>query len=510
MTHSKKLVQGVLIIATLFFNSCIDNKIIVYSDYRYTKIPPVETEQYKTPQLRVGQDDKNALGLAISGGGSRAQYFGLGVLIGLDETKENSKTFLNEIDYFSTVSGGGFGAGYYLTLKKNGVLNDFPSFFEYWKSETRKDYLQEFLYKGAKASSTLKLWAYERNLVYHPYPTMIDNHLLQNGKKYKNQTIGRLYLDDFFIPLSSSSNVNLPMLVTNGTIYNNGERFPFMPHIIKHLKISGSLLPKKSFNNDSIPLCYAISGSAAFPGVLPMLKFSTKGNKDTVVRVIDGGAVDNLGFTTLFELLNADKLDTSCKKALIVDCSGFGDEIQQQKNKPIGVVKLTKKALLYTVDINLLNSRLNMTYLAYYYHFNPNNIKRIGFATIKNKFIEMEKNLSDNDPNKLEFMAIKSRMRVKDMKWYQAIIKGKDMNWYDVYTNFTKDFDSLGFDKSNISEIPSTQFSKFTIKQVFELFELSSQVETKIKIYEEEKQILVLAGRYAVYLEQNNLKNLLK
>lgn len=496
MANQKKIIQGVLFISILFLNSCIDNKIIVYSDNRYTKIPPVETKEYKTPQLRAGQDDMNALGLAISGGGSRAQYFGLGVLIGLDEITENNKTFLNEIDYFSTVSGGGFGAGYYLTLKKNGVLNDFANFFEYWKSKTRKDSLQEFLYKGAKASSSLKLWAYERNLVWHPYPTMIDNHLLQNGKKYKNQTIGRLYLNDFFIPLSSSSNVNLPMFVTNGTIYNNGERFPFMPHIINYLQISGSLLPKEPFDSDSIPLCYAISGSAAFPGVLPMLKFSTKTDKDTVVRVIDGGAVDNLGFTTLFELLCSDKVTN--KRALVVDCGGFGNEIQTQENGKLGIFKLLKKSLLYTVDINLLYSNDNIKYIAKYYDFDTNNIKRIGFSTIKDEFIRMEKS------------ANKDSTSYKDFKHVRKKILSKELNWIGVYKSFVKDFDSLGFDKSNISEIPSSQFSKFTIKQVFELFELSSQIETKIKIYKEEKQILVLAGRYTVYLERNNLKNLLK
>jgi predicted acylesterase/phospholipase RssA len=497
MKNLIKGIQGIFLLTfSMTFNSCIDNKIIVYSDNRYTKIQPVETKQYKTPQLRVGQDGENALGLAISGGGSRAQYFGLGVLIGLDEIKENSKTFLNEIDYFSTVSGGGFGAGYYLTLKKNGVLNDFPSFFEYWKSKTRKDSLQEFLYKGAKASSTLKLWAYERNLVYHPYPTMIDNHLLQNGKKYKNQTIGKLYLDDFFIPLSSSSIVNLPMLVTNGTIYNNGERFPFMPHIIDSLQISGSLLPKESFKNGRIPLCYAIAGSAAFPGVLPMLKFSTKSDKNTVVRVIDGGAVDNLGFTTLFELLRSDKVAN--KHALVVDCGGFGNEIQTQENGKLGIGKLLKKSLLYTVDINLLYSNDNMKYIAKYYDFDINNIKRIGFSTIKDKFISLEKSINKTDASFIDFKDVKDK------------IISKDMDWYDVYKNFVKDFNSLGFDNRNISEIPSSQFSNFTIKQVFELFELSSQVETKIKIYQEEKQILVLAGRYSVFLEQNNLKNLLK
>ncbi len=498
MTNSEfRLTQGLFIALILFFSSCVNNKITIYSDNRYKPIPIVETESYKTPQERTGQDENNALGISISGGGSRAQYFGLGVLMGLNEIKQDNKTVLNEIDYFSTVSGGGFAAGYYLTLQKNDVLTN-RTFLDFWKSYERKITLQEFLFKDAKASSILRLSRYEKNKIRKPYPKMIDYELLQNGKEYNGKTIQRLFLNDFFIPKLSEKSVLMPMFVTNGTIYSNGERLPFMPHIINGLKINGSLLPEEPFvidNGYGLPLAYAISGSAAFPGVLPMLKFSISDNANSVIRVIDGGAVDNLGFTTLFELLHSDKLDNRNKKAIVVDCGGFGKGIQQQDNGKVRIGKLLKKSLLYTVDINLLYSDVNMKYLAKYYELSESNIKRIGFSTIKDKFIELE-TVADNN-----LLSINNQLKQK--------IKNEKMDWEDVYRDLASSSTFNGYNEHNLSEIPSDRFPNFTMKDVFELFELSSQVKTKIKIYPWEKEILVLAGRYAVYLKQNEIRTLI-
>ncbi|WP_433834408.1 hypothetical protein [Flavobacterium anhuiense] len=54
------------------------------------------------------------MSVAISGGGSRAQFFSMRGLLGLEEIQENNsnRNFLNEVDYFSTVSGGCYSAGY--------------------------------------------------------------------------------------------------------------------------------------------------------------------------------------------------------------------------------------------------------------------------------------------------------------------------------------------------------------------------------------------------------------
>jgi hypothetical protein len=495
-----RVIQAALIIMTVLLNSCAETKPIIFSDNRYKPIEKVETSQYKSPQERKGQDNNNALGIAISGGGSRAQYFGLGILIGLDEIKNSEKSFLNEIDYFSTVSGGGFAAGYYLSLKKHEVLDGYTNFFDFWNSKDRKDSLQEFLFMDAKAGIfklLKKTNQFEKNKQRKKYPAMIDYELLQYGKTFR-KPINRLSLNDFFLPVDSKGSVTMPMFVTNGTIYNNGERLPFMPHIIDSLHIIGSLLPPEPFEIDNgygLPLSYAITGSAAFPGVLPMLKFSIKDKPKNVIRVIDGGAVDNLGFTTLFELLHSDK--TKKKSALVVDCGGFGKEIQEQDAGKVGVVKLLKKSLLYTVDINLLYSDENMKYLANYYSLDTSKIRRIGFSTIKHKFIGLE--------NKADTVALKALSELKD-----SIVCGQ-YDWEKLYKVFAH---SKGFSKHkdsllNVSTIPTSNFEKFNMRDIFILYELSSQIETKIKIYEWEKEILILAGRFAVYTKRDEIQKLL-
>src|SRR6187402_95381 len=98
------------------------NKINLFSEINYSSIPAVSLNDYKSVQERNTrfQNPNIALGIAISGGGSRAQFFSMGVLLGLEEIQENyqQRNFLNEIDYFSTVSGGCYSAGYYLTILK--------------------------------------------------------------------------------------------------------------------------------------------------------------------------------------------------------------------------------------------------------------------------------------------------------------------------------------------------------------------------------------------------------
>ena len=85
-------------------------------------------QEYKSVQERDAkfQNPNIALGIGISGGGSRAQFFSMGVLLGLEEIEKSNlqRNFLSEIDYFSTVSGGCYSAGYYLTILKNKLFYD--------------------------------------------------------------------------------------------------------------------------------------------------------------------------------------------------------------------------------------------------------------------------------------------------------------------------------------------------------------------------------------------------
>ena len=185
MKPHKSKIYFILTFTILLISSCSIKKEGLYSYNQYTPIPKVEIDDYKSPQLRANQDAEKTIGLAISGGGSRAQYFGLGVLIGLDDIKIGECSFLNEVDYVSTVSGGGFAAGYYMSMRYNNVLDNYNSLYDYWKSDVRKDSLTEFLFKPASALTIMKLPRYEKNKIKKPYPEMIDYELLQYTKSLK-------------------------------------------------------------------------------------------------------------------------------------------------------------------------------------------------------------------------------------------------------------------------------------------------------------------------------------
>lgn len=81
--------------------------------------------------------------------------------------------------------------------------------------------------------------------------------------------------------------------------------------------------------------------------------------------------------------------------------------------------------MLYAVEINLFNSDDNIKYLTKFYDFNENNIKRIGFSSIKNKFIESE-NLQDTT----------SLNEIK--KLIKKINKGH-LKWNQLYQEFVAD-----------------------------------------------------------------------
>ena len=85
------------------------NKINLFYEINYNSILSVNLNEYKSVQdhdSRI-QNPNIALGVVISGGESRAQFFSKGVLLGLEQVQEDNsnRNFLNEIDYFSTVSG---------------------------------------------------------------------------------------------------------------------------------------------------------------------------------------------------------------------------------------------------------------------------------------------------------------------------------------------------------------------------------------------------------------------
>jgi hypothetical protein len=490
------------------------NKINLFSEINYNSIPAVNLNEYKSVQDRDNriQNPNIALGVAISGGGSRAQFFSMGILLGLEEIQEDnsSRNFLNEIDYFSTVSGGCYSAGYYLTILKNRLQYDNCSFNEFYFSKA--DAFKSDVNKSATIFSLLNNGRNEKGEKVS-MAQRLDLEVLQydsanpeNQNKFKTQML----LSDFFIPKESKLNPQLPIMVANGTAYNNGERFPFMPHIIRALKINSSLAPNKASlsldenyinNGYDFPLTYAITASSAFPGVLPKTKFGIK-NQDKILCVIDGGASDNMGYETLIELLHNDsKVKDKNKKALFIDCLGQGKKAPFINDGKIGLLSLLETASLYTVQTRYMTFEKDVENVLEKYKIPTSNYQVIGFTTLRDYLLTLKKDQAYED--------LVAQLKETD---------DDAGNWLKLHDSFKSELiakfgaDSFKKDKYGepiLSSLDKEKFKDFDAGKLLMLYEYASHVETKLKTTPEEKEMLLLSGRFAAYLKTNELKDLL-
>jgi hypothetical protein len=509
-----RYVYGQIIVLLFFQSGFSQNKINLFSEINYSSIPAVSLNDYKSVQDRDTkfQNPNIALGIAISGGGSRAQFFSMGVLLGLEEIEENNqqRNFLNEIDYFSTVSGGCYSAGYYLTILKNKLNYDNCTFNEFYfsKADAYKDYVDKSATilsllnnsrneKGDKISMTQRL---DSEILQY------DNTNPDNPNKFSTQML----MSDFFVPKESKNTPSLPMMVANGTAYNNGERIPFMPHIIRGLNLNSSLAPNRAsipLNHNEVndgfnfPVTYAITASSAFPGVLPKVKFGVK-NQQKILCIIDGGASDNMGYKTLVELLHDDsKVDNKNKKALFIDCLGQGKKEPYISDEKIKLISLFETASLYTVQTRYITFDRDVENLMDRYKIPVSNYQVIGFTTLRDYLLKMDKGQKYED--------LVTELKSSDDDY---------STWLRFYANFKKElidqFGELSFKRDKDGEVilatlTRDKFNELTASEILILYEFASHVQTKLRIAPEEREVLLLAGRLATFLKTNELKDLL-
>ncbi len=584
-----------LLILSVVLTGC-KTAIAVNAEIKDQPIEPITLESYADVQQRKSDNYQNpnlALGLSISGGGSRAEYYGLGVLMGLDEivlpqdslrNVSNSSTkrnFLNDVDYFSTVSGGGFAAGYYLGARKNGLLLSDQSLRDFWLCSNSK-FKSNIPYNAKVGNLISKYKKYEKDRRRPSFPDMVDKNILQKGNKdLTNNTIGTLRLKDFFT--KAGEEATMPMFVANGTIYNNSERIPFMPHIIGQLNIEKSLMPNEDLRmnntyNDgySLPLKYAIAASSGFPGLVPQVKFKVdykhhkKDSNKYYLRIIDGGVVDNLGFTTLVELLKYDTVDDENKRALIIDCSGEG-LVERYAEDKLGQVDLLKHSLMFTLqskyatfetdiendmraaDIN--NTEDHKKYLkigitdlrAVAQRIKdesdaiPDEIKQIqsdvnqiNDKILKGRYEDELKELNTlldcmetqgtYDDATLKSWQILDSLRIDAGKRFTK--KQKQKRWNKFYEKFEMmlahrieeyglELDQYKGEHCQMDLLKTADFGRFSIDTdkalLLLLYELASQVDTNIEIPSiRERSILILAGRYTVYMRREKILELYK
>jgi len=305
--------------------------------------PLVDIAQYRDVQSRPAQNPAVAVCLAISGGGHRAANFAAGVLTALENCGPTNRGFnlLREVDYFSTVSGGGFAAGAYVSslfdyLDNGGQAKDFrfgdalegmlpPGMVNRRVKRDLEVGYHNRLAGGIVAIKTIK------NIDRGDFlERALDDKVL--GRAYPERRGRRsLVMGDMYIPVKAPSDqhVRLPMWIANSTIYENGAVFPFTPDILAQYGVTGCThrLKELCFEHDGpnvaayaeFPLAVGMKSSASFPGAVPAT--TLRSNHDPLnpyLHLFDGGLSDNLGVLTAIRILSAPSSHLVKKKLLVV------------------------------------------------------------------------------------------------------------------------------------------------------------------------------------------------
>lgn len=229
------------------------------------------------------------VGIAISGGGSRAAVFGAAVLEELDRVG-----FLDHVTTISSVSGGSLPAAYF-ALNGGTIHSD-----EEWNT------FNNLMRKSFKTRAILK-FLFPHNFFLSALTDYDRTDIMSevfDDVLYKNQTFGKL----------GARGPRRPTLLINATELagESGRNFTF----------SESIFETMNSRLDSFPISKAVAASSAFPGLMypvTLRNYFEIPDKEALptryTHLIDGGPSDNLGVTSLLATARAHSSNFSSNNA---------------------------------------------------------------------------------------------------------------------------------------------------------------------------------------------------
>ena len=363
MVINKHLITVFVVTASLILSGCATqspSNIHPYTERGLFQAPIINVNNYKSVHRRPENRADLAAVVAISGGGERAANLGLGVLAGLESIKlsKSGRNALQEIDYFSTVSGGGMAvatyySGLYSHLKYHGAESNQSFSFKRalnsagvdvktgCKKRNVETYYSTFDRKKQVVDPCLRRHLardYQNNLVKTLLsPRMLFTRIDRGDileSAFSKEVLGgqwnryNLRLGDLFVSKSSSKRPQYPQWAANATVYENGAIFPYTPQILAEYKISGyihDLRAVKKGKEDyieflsNIPLSLGLTASGNFPTLIaPQTLVTDHDRNNQFIHLIDGGMSDNLGLTTAMSILDQEEENRHKRKVLIV------------------------------------------------------------------------------------------------------------------------------------------------------------------------------------------------
>lgn len=304
---------------------------------------PVYTAPRSLPAnscLAAPADAEQVVGLAVSGGGSRAALFAAGGMEALAKLRVGSdrRSLLDHVSYVSSVSGGSLASAYY-TLKKpprelpvlspNGELSpEYQQFFTQFEKIMSLDFEGPLLRR-----QIFRLRWFN--------PAWAAKSL---GEILREDYLGEATFQDL---MHREAQGDVPYLILNTTLYNSGRRFIMstLPAEYSHYDLFHSLsLPEGSdlesplvsdalrarweslisvtpqdleLDHCQVQVATAVAASMSFPPLIGPITFQIEG-QDLYWHAGDGGLSDNTGIESLAMLFMKKIQAGKIRRGLII------------------------------------------------------------------------------------------------------------------------------------------------------------------------------------------------
>lgn len=303
------------------------------------------------------------VGVAMSGGGTRAALFGAAGLESLAGIQTaNRQSVLEQVSYLSSVSGGSIAASYYVLKKpdrsvamltpEGGLTDAYRNFFTGYRSAVGQDIGPQVFWRQLSRFRWLN-------------PAL--------GAVSLNEILGEQFLGDATVGdiAARAARGDSPGLIVNTTLYNNGRSFAvtgqpsesfqynFFQDLQGALASQGKVAPVPAvlrerwhtllpmtphelhMNPCRTRLSAVVSASASFPPVIGPITFQVAGDP-TYWHVGDGGLYENQGVETiLFLFLKQLQLKKTKRFLILAFDSSFpfavGDVRLNQRAQPFGL-----------------------------------------------------------------------------------------------------------------------------------------------------------------------------
>lgn len=330
-----------------------------------TSPPLVNVTRYK-PYRTDPQSKQLAIALAVSGGGYRASNLVIGVLLGLEQYKDPrlQGNLLQNIDYISSVSGGGFGIGYYLS-RLYGFEHKHATDYPQPVFSLKKQLSESLQYPAQKINGH---YTGKGNVLNLDLSSMIDlgaNHYDEYEQALNEALLGGtkndFVLGDVFVPKYSNRKAYLPLWVVNATIYQNMGIFRFAPGVIAAYKLRGYrhmgkdqaiYRPYTDPNYASqLPFSVALAASSSVPFAMSATTLESEScSNQCYLQLFDGGLSDNLGLDSAYEMLSQNKAKQ--KLLIIVDASGSVPHAFSKEKESPGIFSMIWQVMNSGIDAN--------------------------------------------------------------------------------------------------------------------------------------------------------------